>query len=244
MSEETLSPKPLTSAKKLAIVSSIVAFGVLFIDQLSKILVKTKMELSEHIWLFGEWAEITFHENEGMAFSMTLGEGDTAKLILTLFRIIAAGFLIWYMVRLIKKQTQLGYVVCISLILAGAVGNIIDSVFYGAIFSQSGYWSGLPNDGNLAHAFQGDGYAPMLHGKVVDMLHFPMFDIPLPGFMGGGYYTFFDPVFNVADSSIFIGIAAILIFYRKLLMKEELKDDETEGDSKSVEKEADSVETP
>lgn len=218
MSEATLSTSTSPSIKKLALISGLVTIGVLFIDQFSKILVKTKMELGEQFWIFGNWAQVVFHENDGMAFSMTLGEGSTAKIILTLFRVIAAGFLVFYLIRLIKRQTKLGYVICISLILAGAVGNIIDSVFYGVIFSQSGGWSGIPNEGNLAHAFQGDGYSSLLHGNVVDMLHFPMFDIPLPG---GKSYTFFDAVFNVADSAIFIGIVSILIFFRKMLMQQE-----------------------
>ena len=241
MSEASLSTNPQSSAKKAAIISVAVAIGVLLIDQISKIVVKTNMELSEHLWIFGEWAEITFHENPGMAFSMKFGEGDFAKVALTLFRIVAAGFLVYYLTRLIKKGARLGFVVCISLILAGAVGNIIDSVFYGVIFSQSGYWSGLPNDGNIAHAFQGDGYAGFLHGKVVDMLHFPMFDIPLPG---GGSYTFFDPVFNVADSSIFIGIAAILLFFRKELLKEEPNEGEEPEDGNTTEPNADRKAVP
>jgi len=167
-----------------------------------------------------EWAKIHFVENEGMAFGITFG-GSAGKLFLSLFRIVMVGFLGYMINKLIKEGESMGLLISFALIIAGAIGNIIDSVFYGVIFSESGYHLPkavlMPEDG---------GYAPMLFGKVVDMFYFPMVDTILPDwvpFWGGESFRFFKPVFNVADSAISIGVVSILIFHRKFFKGEEKK---------------------
>jgi len=187
---------------------------VLLFDQILKIWVKTTMfQGQEHLILGMSWARIHFVENEGMAFGISLGN-SVGKLLLSLFRIVAVFFLFFILWRLIKAQEKPIIVVSFSLILAGAIGNIIDSVFYGIIFSNS------PYHGGVASLFPEDGgYAPALMGKVVDMFYFPMIQSQWPAWIpgwGGQEFEFFRPVFNVADSSIFCGICLFLIFYRHL----------------------------
>lgn len=195
----------------------------LLIDQSSKLWVKTHMYLQQSFDIFGEWAKIYFIENEGMAFGLEFG-GEYGKLALSLFRVFAVmglGYLLYY---LIKKKEPTFLIVCISLIFAGALGNIIDSLVYGIIFSESGYY------GQVATMFpEGGGYAPVFYGKVVDMLYFPLIEgfwpnwIPL---IGGDHFIFFRPIFNVADSCITVGIALILIFQRSFLFAENDKDED------------------
>lgn len=170
------------------------------------------MQYGEEIWMLGlSWARIHFVENNGMAFGFSLG-GDYGKLALSLFRILAVGFLIYYLRMLIKAGASLSLLVSFGLILAGAIGNIIDSAVYGIIFSDS------PFHGGLAQLFpEGGGYSSFLHGKVVDMLYFPMIDTTLPEWFpvwGGEPFQFFKPVFNIADSSITAGVLNILLFQR------------------------------
>ncbi len=185
--------------------------GLLVIDQIVKIIIKTNMTLGESIHVFGSWFEIYFIENEGAAFGMSLG-GSYGKLILSLFRLVAVGIIGWYINYLWKKKAPTGILVGISLILAGAMGNIIDSAFYGLVFSESTYTT-------VATAFPpGGGYAGFLHGKVVDMLHFPLFTIhDVPSWLGwltggDGEFTFFAPVFNIADSYISIAVFYLALF--------------------------------
>ena len=170
------------------------------------------MQYGDQLSIFGaDWAYIHFVENNGMAFGLSLG-GKIGKLALSLFRIGAVGFLIYFLKRLIATGQNMGVLICFSLILAGAIGNILDSAFYGVLFSES------PYHGGLAEMFPPEGgYASFLHGKVVDMLYFPMVDTFLPEwvpFWGGERFQFFKPVFNVADSSISIGIISLLLFQR------------------------------
>lgn len=172
------------------------------------------MEQGQEFLIFGlSWARIHFVENEGMAFGLTLG-GSYGKLILSIFRIVAVCFLLFLLYKMIKTSENTGVIISFSLILAGALGNIIDSAFYGMIFSNSPYHGGLatlfPEEG---------GYAPFLMGKVVDMLYFPFFKTNLPSWLpiwGGQEFEFFRPVFNIADSSIFCGICLFFIFYSKI----------------------------
>jgi signal peptidase II len=160
------------------------------------------------------WFKIRFLENPGMAFGMELGEGSFGKLFLSLFRIVAICFIGYYLYSLVKKRYKPGYIICIALILSGAFGNIIDSVFYGEIFSAS-------YTGHVASFVPiGQGYADWLHGNVVDMLYFPLFEGTFPSWIpqwGGDRFIFFSPIFNIADSAITVGIFILLIFYRKTL---------------------------
>lgn len=180
----------------------------LIVDQVIKILVKTNMSLGESIPVFGDWFNILFVENNGMAFGMEF----LGKTFLTLFRVVAIIFLGWYLwVLLNKKNYPFGYIVCIALIFAGATGNLIDCLFYGEIFTSS--------YGQVAELVPyGDGYSSFMYGRVVDMFYFPLFTWPewMP-FVGGG--IFFAPVFNFADACISCSVFALLIWYRKILFK-------------------------
>ncbi|MGI5974131.1 MAG: lipoprotein signal peptidase [Paludibacter sp.] len=171
---------------------------VLLVDQVSKIYIKLNFRLGEFVHIF-DWFQIYFIENNGMAFGIEIVD----KLFLTIFRILAVGGLAYFIHFLIKKQARQGFVLAVSLLLAGAAGNIIDSVFYGVLFSESTPWqlaTFLP---------EGGGYARLFYGKVVDMLYFPLIK------NAAGQTIFFRPVFNIADSAITISAAIILIFYRK-----------------------------
>ena len=186
-----------------------VVFLLLLIDQLSKIWVKTHMGLYDTIPVT-DWFRIYFVENNGMAFGIEAGE----KLFLSLFRVIAVVLIIFYIRRLIKDNYKTGFIVCVTLVLAGAAGNIIDSLFYGVIFEAS-------YPGHIASLVPwGEGYSSLLHGKVVDMLYFPLFSGTWPDWVpmvGGQEFLFFRFIFNIADSAITVGVILILLFYRKTL---------------------------
>ena len=197
--------------------SFLVIFIVLLIDQILKIWVKMHMTIGQEIPVFGNWFKLLFVENNGMAFGWLDGGG--MKLVLSIFRILAVIALFIVLIRLSRKNTKFGVLFGISLITAGAIGNIIDSVFYGQIFSESTY-------AQIASLFpDGGGYAGWLHGKVVDMLYFPVIDVArdnaswLPEFFFGpdDHFIFFRPIFNFADSAITIGVFYMLIFQWKWL---------------------------
>lgn len=208
----------LKNLKRSYIIAGIVLL-VLLLDQALKIWVKTNMEYGEYFNLLGfDWARIHFVENPGMAFGIELG-GDYGKLALSLFRIGAVFFLIYYIGELIKMKVNFGLLVSFALILAGALGNILDSAFYGLLFSASEYHGGLAQ-----FMPEGGGYASFLHGKVVDMLHFPLFEGRFPEWFpkwGGQHFEFFRPVFNLADTSITVGVLNIILFQRSFFAADE-----------------------
>jgi signal peptidase II len=198
--------------------------SVLIIDQISKIWVKTHILYGDGFDILGlAWAKIHFIENEGMAFGISYG-GETGKYALSIFRILMVGFLIYILRALYKSGESLGLMSCFSLIIAGAIGNILDSMFYGLIFSESFF------HGGLATMFpEGGGYGKFLTGKVVDMFYFPLFDFYWPEWIpliGGDHFEFFRPVFNIADSSIFIGVVSILLFHRRFFKNPVPRDEE------------------
>jgi signal peptidase II len=199
------------SKKNLAILVVIIA---LLLDQIIKIYIKTHFELGEEIVVF-EWFRIHFTENNGMAMGFEFG-GKPGKLFLTLFRIIAIGGLIYWLANTIKRQASKVVIIAIALILSGAAGNIIDSVFYGAIFDSS--------QNNVATLFSENPYSSLLHGKVVDMFYFPFFETTWPNWMpviGGNSFRFFNYIFNPADAFISVGVFLLFIFSKEAFPKEE-----------------------
>ena len=189
--------------------SALIVIAVLIIDQIIKIWVKTNMYWHESIKIT-DWFYIYFTENNGMAFGMEIFN----KIFLTGFRIIAAIAITWLLIQYVKKNYKTGFLVCVSLILAGAIGNIIDCVFYGEIFSESTH--------SLIAQFVpiGEGYSDWFYGKVVDMFYFPLIETNWPEwmpFVGGKHFIFFSPIFNFADAAISCGIIAMLLFYGKYL---------------------------
>jgi signal peptidase II len=209
--------------------AALIVFIVLLADQVLKFWIKTNMTLGQEIHILGNWFIFHFTENEGMAFGITFG-GSTGKLLLSIFRIIAVIIIAIYIYRLSKRSTHPGLIVSFSLIMAGALGNIIDSAFYGMIFSASSYHE-------VATLFPPEGgYNSFLHGKVVDMLYFPVIDTTFPSwfpFRGGERFIFFRPVFNIADSSITTGVFILLIFQKKFFAKkEEVKAEEVMEEEK------------
>lgn len=183
------------------------------------------MHLGEEYHVIGNWFIIHFMENNGMAFGMEFA-GEFGKISLTIFRILAVGAIAWYINKLVKKKANFGMILSISLIFAGALGNILDSVLYGVLFSESTFFQ------VATFMPEGGGYASLLHGKVVDMFYFPIIQSYYPDwvpFFGGKDFIFFRPVFNIADSAITVGVFILIIFQRKFLskgLKSEEKEDE------------------
>ena len=224
---------------KRSLIVILVIIGVLILDQVLKIWVKTHMFYGESIHILGlSWAQLHFVENEGMAFGLQFG-GTSGKLLLSVFRLIMVGFLSYMLYRMIKSDEPIGFLIFFSLIIAGALGNIIDSVIYGQIFSESPKYTQ-----RVAELFpEGGGYAQVLYGKVVDMLYFPLINTHFPEwfpFWGGRPFQFFRPVFNLADTSISTGVIGILLFYRKYFTQdrkvkdERVKKDQTDAESGTI----------
>lgn len=189
---------------------------ILLIDQSVKFWIKTNMSLGQEFNVLGNWFIIHFTENPGMAFGLEFA-GEYGKLVLSIFRIFAIIGILYYLWKITRKEVHTGLLVSLSLVLAGAMGNVIDSAFYGMLFSSSNYFEVarfLPPEG---------GYATFLHGKVVDMLYFPIIQGYYPSWipwLGGNEFIFFRPVFNIADSSITIGVILMILFQKKFFPPE------------------------
>ena len=196
--------KPYITKGRLA---TLIVIAILLIDQAIKIWVKTSMMLHESIHVT-DWFYITFIENMGMAFGMQLG----SKIVLSLFRVFAISALTYYIWLEVRRKSRTGYIVCLAMVLAGALGNLIDCLFYGMVFCESS-----PFYVSYFVPF-GTGYAPLLMGKVVDMFYFPLIETEWPlwmPFVGGEHFVFFSPVYNIADASISVSVVLLLLFYRK-----------------------------
>ncbi|HJH63147.1 MAG TPA: lipoprotein signal peptidase [Bacteroides mediterraneensis] len=195
-----------TKSKSLLATSIILL--TLILDQVIKIIVKTNFYYGESVCVT-DWFYFTFVENMGMAFGMQV----MPKVVQTMMRLVFSGFILWYIILLVKANFKNGYIICVSLIFAGAIGNVLDSIFYGVIFSESTYTD------VATFVSVGEGYADWFYGKVVDMFYFPLLEFDWPSwmpFIGGKHFIFFSPVFNFADAAISGGTIALLIFYPKM----------------------------
>lgn len=197
----------------------LIALVVIAIDQTSKLLVYHNMYIHQEINVLGTWFRLHYLLNPGMAFGIRW-ESEFGKLALTIFRICAMIGISYYMVKMVQKSAHTGFLICLALILGGAIGNVIDSTFYGVYLNNAPL--GVPT--------------PWFHGQVIDMLYFPLFHFQWPEWVpvvGGNYFEFFSPVFNIADSSIFIGVV-IILFSQKRFFKEELKEAEPASESNQI----------
>lgn len=209
--------------------AALIIFIVLLIDQSLKIWIKTHFPLGHVMDMAGQrWAQLYFIENKGMAWGWELG-GNWGKMMLTLFRLVAVIFGTWYIAKIVRQGYTKGFIVCAALIYAGALGNLLDSLFYGMFFDRGMaidpvtkaniYYPGI------AQVTSGHGYAGFLHGNVVDMLYFPMVHTTWPSwmpFVGGNEFEFFSPIFNVADASISVGVITLLLFQKRIFQKKEV----------------------
>lgn len=198
-----------TNRKRSALIAVFLVIAILVVDQVIKIEVKTNMHLHEMIDITS-WFKINFIENNGMAYGMTFFN----KLVLSVFRIVAITVIGIYLAKVIRRGARIGYIICLSMVFAGAMGNMIDCMFYGLIFNASSV------DYVSYFVPFGEGYSSFLMGKVVDMFYFPLIETTWPSwvpYVGGNEFIFFSPVFNFADASISVGVAVLLLFYRKEL---------------------------
>jgi signal peptidase II len=188
---------------------------IIIADQALKIWIKTSFPFGPIKNVMGiPWFRLYFIENKGMAWGWEFG-GEWGKMILTLFRLAAVIFGSWYLVKIVKQKYSRGFIICASLIYAGALGNLIDSMFYGLVFEESSY-------SQVARIFPVHGYAGFLHGRVVDMLYFPMIDSTWPSWVpliGGDRFEFFSPIFNIADASISVGVITLFVFQKRFFKK-------------------------
>ena len=199
---------------------------IIIIDQALKIWIKTSHPTGEVLRAGGmSWFRLHFIENPGMAWGWKFGN-ETGKMILTLFRLAAVIFGTWYLAKIVKQQYKKGFIICAALIYAGALGNLIDSMFYGMIFDKGLHYDAAIGDYkpylNEVAKFSSNGYSSFLHGSVVDMLYFPMVKSHFPSwfpFIGGDEFEFFSPIFNIADASISTGVITLLLFQKRFFKK-------------------------
>ncbi len=225
-----MSESSIATSSRAGLVRPVLIIALILIaDQLLKIWIKTHMYLGQEYHL-APWAIIHFTENNGMAFGMEFG-GGYGKLILSVFRIFFVMGICWYLGKLVRENADKFFITCVALVIAGATGNILDSIFYGRLFSSSDY--------QIATMFPANGgYAPWLHGKVVDMFYFPLMEGVFPHWVpvwGDQEYLFFRPVFNLADASISIGMILMIIFQKRFFS-------ETKSDAGHETRDAGSVE--
>lgn len=213
---------------------AIIIFLIVLADQALKLWIKTNYALNEHHNVLGSGFQLYFVENPGMAYGWKFG-GDAGKMVLTIFRMLAVIFGTWYLGKIIKEKYHKGFIFCAGLVYAGALGNLIDSCFYGLIFDKgmdplTNTYNIVANDANPYLAkFSSNGYASFLHGNVVDMLYFPVLTGTFPSwvpFWGGQDFEFFRPIFNIADASITTGVLSILVF-QKRFFRQRNKDQES-----------------
>ncbi len=193
---------------------------IIIVDQALKIWIKTSFHFGDTEVSGLSWFKLYFIENKGMAWGWEFG-GEWGKMLLTLFRLAAVIFGTWYLGKIVRQKYNKGFIVCAALIYAGALGNLIDSMFYGLIFEESGY-------NHIAKIFPGHGYAGFLHGRVVDMLYFPIVKSHFPSwlpFIGGRDFEFFSPIFNIADASISTGVIILLLFQKRFFKRQQPKEE-------------------
>jgi signal peptidase II len=217
----------------------LLVFLVLLFDQVLKIWIKTNMYLGQEFVIFSDWFIIHFTENNGMAFGMELA-GSAGKLLLSIFRVIAIGGIGYGLYYVVKKKFHPGFITCVALVFAGALGNLIDSAFYGVIFgdSYSGVAEVFPKEG---------GYAGYLHGKVVDMLYFPLIEGHFPQWFpiwAGEEFIFFRPVFNIADMSISTGMGLFILFQNRYFPDQKIKEEEKPAEAGATENNDETIEKP
>lgn len=202
---------------------------IILADQALKFWIKTNYPTGDTNLSSLPWFRLHFIENPGMAWGWKFGN-ETGKMVLTLFRLAAVIFGTWYLGRIVKQQYKKGFIVCAALIYAGALGNLIDSMFYGMIFDKGLHYDAAIKDyipySGIA-SVSSDGYSSFLHGSVVDMLHFPIIDSHFPSWVpliGGDRFEFFSPIFNIADASISVGVITLLIFQRRFFKKHQAEE--------------------
>ncbi len=217
---------------------ALIIIAIILVDQVLKIWIKTSYRPNEYHEVLGiDWFRLHFIENPGMAWGWKFGN-ETGKMILTLFRLAAVIFGTWYLGRLVKQQYTRGFIICAALIYAGALGNLIDSMFYGMIFDRGLHFDPSVG-GNVTYdgiaAFSSNGYSSFLHGSVVDMLYFPLLeDRTFPSwfpFVGGDRFTFFSPIFNIADASISAGVITLLLFQKRFFKKQQQQQVQLNGET-------------
>jgi signal peptidase II len=210
---------------------ALIIAAIIIADQALKIWVKTSYEVGDTHITGLNWFRIHYIENSGMAWGWKFGN-ESGKMILTLFRLAAVVFGTWYLGRIVKQNYSRGFIVCAALIYAGALGNLIDSMFYGMIFDKGFHYDPTLNDyvsySGVAH-FSSHGYSSFLHGSVVDMLYFPLFDGKFPSwfpFIGGKDFEFFSAIFNISDASISVGVITLLLFQKRFFRRHHKNEDQ------------------